>query len=69
MPAADSMRVGALPIGLAHHVKLRNTVKAGATVRWSDVVVDESSEPVRVRREMEGMTHGNRSAAKRSAAE
>ena len=55
MPAADSLRVGALPIGLAHHVKLRNAVKAGAAVRWSDVVVDENSEAVRVRREMEKM--------------
>ena len=69
MPAADSLRVGALPIGLAHHVKLRNAVKAGAAVRWSDVIVDETSEAVRVRREMEGMFHGNRSVAKRSAAE
>ena len=69
MPAADSLRVGALPIGLAHHVKLRNAVKAGAAVRWSDVVVDENSEPVRVRREMEKMFGGSSATAQRPAAE
>ncbi|MFM9842703.1 MAG: NAD(P)H-dependent oxidoreductase [Dongiaceae bacterium] len=69
MPAADSLRVGALPIGLAHHVKLRNAVNAGAAVRWSDVIVDENSEPVRVRREMEKMFGDNSANAKRSAAE
>ena len=69
MPAADSLRVGALPIGLAHHVKLRNAVKAGAAVRWLDVVVDENSEPVRVRREMEKVFGGSSATAQRPAAE
>ncbi|HEY7690184.1 MAG TPA: flagellar biosynthesis protein FlgA, partial [Dongiaceae bacterium] len=68
MPAADSLRIGALPIGLAGHVKLRNAVNSGATVRWSDVVIDETSEAVRVRREMERV-FGASAAAKRSAAE
>jgi predicted homoserine dehydrogenase-like protein len=53
MPAADSLRIGGLPIGLAHHVKLRRNVKAGASLAWSDVAVDEASEAVRIRREME----------------
>jgi predicted homoserine dehydrogenase-like protein len=53
MPAADSLRLGGLPIGLAHGVKLRHPVKAGAPVRWSDVAMDETSEAVRIRREME----------------
>jgi predicted homoserine dehydrogenase-like protein len=55
MTAADSLRMGGLPIALAHRVKLRKPVKAGKPVCWSDVVVDESSEVVRVRREMETM--------------
>ncbi|HLJ59739.1 MAG TPA: SAF domain-containing protein [bacterium] len=55
LPAAESLRVGGLPIGLADGVTLRRAVTSGAVVRWSDVVVDESSEPVRVRREMEAM--------------
>lgn len=53
MPAADSLRVGGLPLGLAHGVKLVNEVKAGAAVRWADVAIDESHDAVRFRREME----------------
>jgi len=53
MPARASLEATALPLGLAHQVKLVNPVAAGAVVRWSDVVVDESSTAVRVRREME----------------
>ena len=58
MPAADSLRLGGLPIGLAHHVRLRNAVKAGTPVRWTDVAIDETSEAVRVRREMEAAFRG-----------
>ena len=53
MPAAESLRVGALPIGLAHHVKLNRALKAGETVRWDDVAIDASAQAVQVRREME----------------
>jgi predicted homoserine dehydrogenase-like protein len=53
MPAADSLRLGALPLGLAHRVKLLNPVKAGEPVHWSDVTFDAASDAVRVRREME----------------
>jgi predicted homoserine dehydrogenase-like protein len=53
MPAADSLRMGALPIGLAHHVKLRRAVRAGVSLTWSDVMVDETSEAIGIRREME----------------
>ena len=52
-PASVSVSAGGLPIGLAHHVTLRNPVKEGAAVRWSDVAIDEHSEAVRARREME----------------
>ena len=40
MPAAASLKAGALPIGLAHRVKLKNDVAYGAVVRWSDVEFD-----------------------------
>ena len=63
MPAVDSLRVGGLPIGLAHHVKLRRAVKAGAALTWSDVAVDETSEAVRIRREMEAMIREQTAAA------
>jgi predicted homoserine dehydrogenase-like protein len=52
-PAQDSLAVGALPLGLAHQVKLINSVAAGQAVRWSDVVVDETSSAVKIRREVE----------------
>jgi predicted homoserine dehydrogenase-like protein len=53
MPAEDSMALGALPIGLAQKVSLRNAVAKGEVVRWSGVTIDESQEPARLRREME----------------
>jgi len=53
MPAADSLALGGLPIGLAHHVKLKHAVKQGAALRWADVAYDEASAAVRARREME----------------
>ncbi len=53
MPASDSLRIGALPLGLAHQVKLLNPVRAGSPVLWSDVAYDTSSGVVRLRREME----------------
>jgi len=53
MPASDSLRLGALPLGLAHGVRLVNPVRAGAPVLWTDVAVDASSGAVKLRREME----------------
>jgi predicted homoserine dehydrogenase-like protein len=53
VPAEDSLRLGGLPLGLAHGVKLLNPVAAGQPVRWPDVQVDASGEAVKVRREME----------------
>jgi predicted homoserine dehydrogenase-like protein len=55
MPGVDSLRIGALPLGLAHGVKLRRAVAAGQPVRWLDVEVDESSPAVKLRREMEAI--------------
>ena len=51
--AAESLRIGGLPIGLAHHVALTRAVRAGEPVAWSDVAARENDEAVRVRREME----------------
>jgi len=53
LPAATSLQRGALPIGLAHGVSLKNPVKAGDTLRWADVALDERIEAVQVRRAME----------------
>jgi predicted homoserine dehydrogenase-like protein len=53
MPAADSMRIGGLPLGLAQNVKLKRDAPAGTPLRWSDVEIDEGQLAVRMRREME----------------
>jgi len=53
LPAAKSLELGALPIGLAHNVTLKRPVKMGAIVGWADVVADENDDVVRFRREME----------------
>ncbi|HTW53031.1 MAG TPA: Gfo/Idh/MocA family oxidoreductase [Stellaceae bacterium] len=52
VPAARSLAEGALPIGLAHKVKLRRDIAAGDVVGWADVDIPHS-EAVRVRRDME----------------
>jgi predicted homoserine dehydrogenase-like protein len=53
LPAAESLRIGGLPLGLAHKVKLKCAVAAGHAVRWDDVEIDEAQAAVRFRREME----------------
>jgi predicted homoserine dehydrogenase-like protein len=55
MPAPASLRIGALPLGLAHGVKLLRPVAAGQPVRWTDVAVDDTSPAIKLRREMEQM--------------
>jgi predicted homoserine dehydrogenase-like protein len=52
-PADNSLRQGYLPLGLAHHVKLRNDIAEGQRIKWSDVEYDADDLAVRVRREME----------------
>jgi predicted homoserine dehydrogenase-like protein len=53
MPAEASLSAGALPIGLAHRVKLKNDIAHGGLVRWSDVDYDTTSDAVRTRKAME----------------
>lgn len=52
MPAAKSLKAGALPIGLAHGVKLVHPVAAGAIVTWDDVEAADG-EAIVIRRRME----------------
>jgi predicted homoserine dehydrogenase-like protein len=52
MPAARSLGEGALPIGLAHRVRLARDVAAGRIVRWADVAISDSAA-VTARRDME----------------
>ena len=53
MPAADSLRCGGLPIGLANKVPLTRDVPRGAPVTWRDVRMDETDAAYRCRRDME----------------
>ena len=53
MPARDSLLLSGLPIGLAHGVKLKKSIRAGTPLTWNDVGVNEDSPAVRFRREME----------------
>jgi predicted homoserine dehydrogenase-like protein len=58
LPAADSLRLGGLPIGLAHKLRLKRAVAQGKAVSWQDVEIDMGSEAVRIRREMEASFAG-----------
>src|SRR5437868_1286296 len=60
MPAADSLKAGALPIGLAHKLKLKNDFAHGAVVRWSDVEIDAGDDTIKTRRAMEAKFGGTR---------
>jgi len=53
MPAAASLAAGALPLGLAHGVRLTRPVAAGAVLRWDDVAIAAADPTVGLRREME----------------
>jgi len=69
LPASDSAARRALPIGLAHRVKLKRDIAEGAVVSWDDVEHDAQSQAVRVRREMEAAFCAPRAAAERRETE
>ncbi|WP_341891844.1 Gfo/Idh/MocA family oxidoreductase [Variovorax sp. YR752] len=53
LPAERSLRLGGLPLGLAHNVKLVRPVKKGQSLSWADVAMDTSTAAYRLRQEME----------------
>jgi predicted homoserine dehydrogenase-like protein len=53
LPAAASLAADALPIGLAHGLRLRRPIPAGQIVRWEDVLYETTNPAVRMRRLME----------------
>jgi predicted homoserine dehydrogenase-like protein len=55
IPAERSLAMQAMPIGVAHGMRLRRPVKAGALVSWNDVSFDERRGDIAVRREMEAL--------------
>ena len=55
LPADTSMRIGGLPLGLAHNVKVTRAVAKGQSLSWNDVAMDASTAAYKVRREMESL--------------
>jgi predicted homoserine dehydrogenase-like protein len=55
VPAERSLAERALPLGLAHKVRLTNDIAAGALVRWSDVAIDAGTLAMQTRRDAEAM--------------
>jgi predicted homoserine dehydrogenase-like protein len=53
IPASKSLALGALPIGLAHNVKLKRPVAKDAVVRFADVELASDLDVVALRQEME----------------
>ena len=53
MPAERSLAENALPIGLAHQVRMVNEVTKGQLIRWPDVAVDSTNPAVKLRKAME----------------
>ncbi|HKU96085.1 MAG TPA: SAF domain-containing protein, partial [Vineibacter sp.] len=54
-PAGKSLQTAGLPLGLAHNVKLLRPIKAGQSLTYGDVALDETLAAVKIRREMETM--------------
>jgi predicted homoserine dehydrogenase-like protein len=53
MPASDSLKLGALPIGLAGGVRVLRPVAKNTVLCWDDVAIDANDQTVLLRREME----------------
>jgi predicted homoserine dehydrogenase-like protein len=54
VPAATSLAIGGLPIGLANRVPLRRDVPKGRCVTWDDVRIDEADEAYRYQLSLRG---------------
>jgi predicted homoserine dehydrogenase-like protein len=55
LPAQTSLELGGLPLALAHGAKLVRPVRAGKTLTWADVALDETLPALKIRREMEAI--------------
>jgi len=53
LPAVTSKRMGGVPLGLAHGVKVLRPVAKGQSLTWDDVAMDTSTHAYKIRREME----------------
>ena len=55
LPASTSARLGGLPLGLAHDIRLVRVVREGQSLTWADVAIDTSTKAYQLRREMEAL--------------
>ena len=55
MPADASVRLGGVPLGLAHDVKVVRPVAKGASLSWDDVAMDTTTRAYAIRQEMEAL--------------
>ena len=55
LPAATSLALGGVPLGLAHDVKVVRPVKMGQSLSWADVAMDETTHAWRTRKAMEDL--------------
>jgi predicted homoserine dehydrogenase-like protein len=53
LPAATSKKMGGLPLGLAHGVKVIRPIAKGQSLCWDDVTMDTTTHAYQIRREME----------------
>ena len=53
IPAKLSLSLEALPIGLAHSIKLKNDIKENEIIKWSDVEFSSTDPAISYRRSME----------------
>jgi predicted homoserine dehydrogenase-like protein len=53
IPAARSLELGALPMGLAHNVRLKRAIKKDQVVSYDDVDLANDRDVAAIRREME----------------
>ncbi|TMH11226.1 MAG: flagellar biosynthesis protein FlgA [Betaproteobacteria bacterium] len=65
LPASTSARIGGLPLGLAHDVKVVRAVAKGQSLTWADVTIDTDTQAYRVRKAMEEMFNPSGSASPR----
>jgi len=57
-PAEASLRMGGVPLGLAHDVKVVRPVAKGQCLTWADVAIDETTHAYRIRRQLERLGAG-----------
>ena len=67
IPAQRSLELGALPIGLAHNVKVKRAVTKDTIVSFSDVELVNDLDVVNLRRDMENQFQPGKVAAARNS--